>query len=179
MSCLLLQDREVEVADRLVDQALVVRVLENLAGHLGGGDEGELGHLRADLLERPLRLGLDLPLGLLEATLAIGLRLFLDTSRHRLSDLARLRQDLLGLAARLADEGAVLFEESPCFAARLLRLFDRAADAVAPLVDDLLDRTERESLEDEERNPEADDGPDHQAESDFDQWIRGQHQTRT
>src|SRR5438309_5501438 len=180
MSRLLLHDREVDVADRLVDQALVVCVLEDLAGHLRRCDERQLGHLSADLLQRALRLGLDLPLRLLEATLAIGLRLFLDTARHRFRDLAGLGEDLLGLAAGLADEGAVLFEQSPRFFPRLLCLFDRAADALAPLVDDRLDPAEGDPLEEIERRRETDDRPDHQPEPDLDQWIRGdQHQTRT
>ena len=63
-----------------------------------------------------------------------------------------------------------------CF---LICLFVLKRYAFAPLVDRLLDVPERESLEDEERDPEADDRPDHQAEANLDQWIRSEHQTRT
>src|SRR3954469_11813071 len=126
-----------------------------------------------------MRLGLDLALRLLEAALPVGLRLFLDATRHRLRDLAGFREDLLALSARLADERTVLFEQPPRLVPGLVRLFDRPADSLAPLVDRLLDVTECESLEDVERDPEADDRPDHQAEANFDQWIRSEHQTRT
>ena len=48
------------------------------------------------------------------------------------------------------------------------------ADPLAPLVDRLLDRAEREALEHEERDQEADDRPDHQPRRDLDQrrWLR-------
>src|SRR3954470_5034897 len=126
-----------------------------------------------------MRLGLDLALRLLEAALPVGLRLFLDAARHRLRDLAGFGEDLLALPTRLSDERAVLFEQPPRLVPRFVRLFDRPADSLAPLVARLLDVTEREFLEDVERDPEADDRPDHQAEATFDQWIRSEHQTRT
>src|SRR3954465_10454145 len=110
-----------------------------------------------------MRLGLDLALRLLEAALPVGLRLFLDAARHRLRDLAGFGEDLLPLPTRLSDDTAVPFEKPPAPAPpprrvpRFVRPVGRPADSLAPLVDRLLDVTERESLEDVERDPEADD----------------------
>src|ERR671937_388840 len=56
----LLQDGEVELRDRLVDQPPVVVPVEHLAGHLPGPPDGQLGPLGADLAERSVRLRLDL-----------------------------------------------------------------------------------------------------------------------
>src|SRR3954464_3659366 len=84
--------------------------------------------------------------------------------------------------ARLADERPVLFEQLARFGACVVGLLDRQTDAVAPLVDRRLDPLERDALEDPERDGEADDGPDHQAEADLDQRIGRDepvHQTRT
>src|ERR671937_3240943 len=130
-----LEHREVELGDRLVDQPAVVGVVEHLPRHLRGGDEGQLGHLGADLAEGAVRLGLDLAPRLLEAALPVGLGLLLDPLALRVRDPARLGEDLLGLAACLADELAVLLEDLPRFGARLLGLLERPADAVAALVD--------------------------------------------
>jgi hypothetical protein len=55
----------------------VVRLVEDLARHLRGGDERELGDLGADLAEGAVGLGLDLAPGLLEAPLPVGLGLLL------------------------------------------------------------------------------------------------------
>ena len=59
----LLQRREVELRDRLVDQAALVLGVEDLAGDAGGRRERQVGDLGADLVERALRLGLDLAPG--------------------------------------------------------------------------------------------------------------------
>src|SRR6478735_5886091 len=67
--------REVELADRLVDQPAVVGVGERLPGHLRRGDQRQVGDLRADLLERAARLGLDLAVGLLHPPLPVDLGL--------------------------------------------------------------------------------------------------------
>jgi hypothetical protein len=56
----------------------VVVAVENLAGHLRRGDQREVGDFGADLLERTMRLGIDLLLGLLEPSLAVGLGLLAD-----------------------------------------------------------------------------------------------------
>src|SRR2546430_28240 len=60
------------------------------------------------------------------------------------------------------------------------RLVDQAADPRAALVDQLLNRTEGVPLQDEQRDQEADDRPDHQARRALDQRIGAEeHQTRT
>ena len=168
-SSLALQRREVEVADRVLDQLAVVVAVEHLAGHLRGRDERELGDLGADLLERADRLGLDLLARLLEPALPVGLDLLLGALALRLGDLARLGEDLPRLALGLADQLLVLLEQPAGLGARVLRLLDRGADALAALVDRLLDRAERELPQDEERDREADERPDHQTRDDVDQ----------
>src|SRR5580765_6335476 len=83
-----LQDAEVELADRLIDQAPLILVVERLAGDLLGRDEAQFGHLRADHLERAPGLGVDLALRLLHPPLPVDLGLFLDALLHRLAHLA-------------------------------------------------------------------------------------------
>src|SRR5437868_5337494 len=106
-----LELREIEVPDGALDQPAVVLAVEHLAGHAAGRHERERGHLGTDLLERTPRLRLDLAVGLLEAALAVLLDLVLGTLALRVGDHAGVREDALGLAARLADQGAVLFEQ--------------------------------------------------------------------
>jgi len=51
------QDREVDLLERLLDQAALVVLVERLAGDLLGGEHGERRDLLADLVERPAGLG--------------------------------------------------------------------------------------------------------------------------
>ena len=129
----------------------------------------ELGHLGADLLERADRLGLDLLARLLEPALPVGLGLLAGALALRVGDLARLGEDLPRLALRLADQLLVLLEQPARLGARVLGLLDRGADALAALVDRLLDRAERELPQHEEGDREADERPDHQTRDDVDQ----------
>ena len=62
------QALDVELLDRLVDQAPLVLGVEHLAGDLLGGEERQLDDVAADLLQDPPVLGLDLLLVLLEAS---------------------------------------------------------------------------------------------------------------
>src|SRR5919106_2496107 len=117
-----LQLREVELADRVVDQLPVRGRVERARGHLLGGDEREVGDLAADLGERTLRLRLDLPPRLLHAPRAVLLGLVPHALALRLADAAGLAQDLLGLAARLSDQRAVLLEQPARLAAGVVRL---------------------------------------------------------
>src|SRR6266566_4694001 len=150
-----LQHAEVELADRLVDQAALVLVVQRTPRHLLGGEQAELGDLGPDRLERSPRLGFDLALCLLEPALAVGLGLVLDAPQLRLGLVPRDRANILRLTARLADQLAALLEQ-------------------------LLNRTEGVPLQDEQRDQEADDRPDHQARRDLDQRIGAEeHQTRT
>ena len=145
-----------------------------------GCDQPELGHLGPDCLERPPRLGFDLLPRVLQPALPVGLSLVLDASQLRLGLVLRDRANLLRLAARLADQLAMLLKQLARFVPGLVRLVQRAPDALAALVDQLLNRTEGVPLQDEERDQEADDRPDHQPGRDLDQRVRAeQHQTRT
>ena len=68
----LLQRREVELVDRLLDEAALVGLREHLPGHLLGGLEREARHLGADLADGARGLGLDVPARLLDAPLPLG-----------------------------------------------------------------------------------------------------------
>ena len=100
--------------------------------------------LRVDLLARLLEPALPLLLGLVLHALDLRVR-----------DLPGLGEDVGGLGAGLGEDRAVLLEQLPCLVARVVGLLDRLADAVAAVVDGLLDRAERELPEDEERDREA------------------------
>jgi len=115
------------------------------------------------------RICVDLLPRLLEAPLAVGLGLVFRPLGLRVGDLACLREDARCLVAGLADQRLVLLEQRARLGTGGVSLFDRLADAVAALVDRLLDRAEREPLQDEERQPERDERPDHQAGDDLDQ----------
>src|SRR5215213_2042640 len=177
-----LQHGEVELLDRLVDQAAVILLVEHLARDARGRDDRQLGHLLAQLLERAARLGLDLLARVLDPALALGLELLAQAIALGVADTASLAQDLLGLAARLVHERAVLLEQPARLVAGAVCLPERFADPLPALVDDLLDRAERERLQDKEGDPEADEGPDHQTYGDVDEGIRCERhgdQTRT
>ena len=80
-------------------------------------------------------LGGDLLARLLEPALPLLLGLLAHAQLHRLARAPRLGEDLLRLAARLADQLAVLLEQLARLVARVVGLLDRAADLLAPLVD--------------------------------------------
>src|SRR5215218_2908713 len=177
-----LQHGEVELLDRLVDQAAVIVLVEHLARDARGRDDRQLRHFLAQLLERAARLGLDLLARVLDPALALGLELLAQAIALGVADTASLAQDLLGLAARLVHERAVLLEQPARLVAGAVCLPERFADPLPALVDDLLDRAERELLQDKEGDPEADEGPDHQTHGDVDEGIRCERhgdQTRT
>src|SRR5205814_2733239 len=116
----ILERREVEVPDGGVDQLPVLLAVERARGHLLRRHEREVGDLGADLLQRALRLGLDLPSGLLEPPLPVSLDLLPDAVALSIGDSPGLDEDLLGLAARLPDQLAVLLDELPRFLARAI-----------------------------------------------------------
>jgi len=80
-----------------------------------------------------------------------------------------LGEDLPRLALRLADQRLVLLEQAPRLGPPALRLLDGLADPRTALVDHVLDRSERELLQHEERDEEADERPDHQSRDDVDE----------
>src|SRR6266566_1043483 len=98
--------------------------------------------------------------GLLDPALPLGLGLFAHPVLHRVASAPGLGEDLLRLAARLADQLLVLFEQAARLLARVFRLLEREANLLTARVDHLLNRAERVPLELEERDQEADDRPD-------------------
>src|SRR5439155_11557635 len=65
-----LEGGEVELGDRLVDEATLVLRVQDLAGDARRRFEGQVGDLGADLVEGALRLRLDLAARLLEPSLS-------------------------------------------------------------------------------------------------------------
>jgi hypothetical protein len=63
----------------------------------------------------------------------------------------------------------MLLEEPARLPPRAVRLLNRLLDPVTAFVDRALNRPEGEPLEHEERDPERDQRPDHQAGNDLDQ----------
>ena len=122
---LLFERREVEVADRVLDQPLWSSSSSTLPVTFAVAIEGELGDLGADLLDRAVRLRLDLPLRLLEPPLAVGLGLLLDALALDSATLRASARISSASAARLADQGVVLLEQL----ARLARA--RSASSIA------------------------------------------------
>src|SRR5581483_9999178 len=105
-----LEHGEVEVADRFLDQTAVVLVVEDLPGDLRRRLERQVRDLRADRLDRPAGLRLDLLPRLLDAPRPLGVQLLLETVTLRVGHLAGLGEDRLRLAASLRDERAVLLD---------------------------------------------------------------------
>jgi hypothetical protein len=106
---------------------------------------------------------------LFEPALTLDLRLLLHALDLRIGDLACVREDVSRISLRLGDELTVLLEELAGLLPGLVGLVDSRTNAIAPLVDRLLDRAESEPLEDEKRDPERDERPDHEPRDDFDQ----------
>ena len=100
--------REVDLGERLLDQPLVVGVVERLAGDLLGREHGQVGDLLADLLERALRLGLDVAARRGDQLLALGLAVGGRLRDRVLGRLARPGDDVVRLLARLLEPLAVL-----------------------------------------------------------------------
>src|SRR5215211_7371632 len=138
---------DVDLLHRLVDQAALVLGVEHLAGHLFGGENGQLHDVATDRLAELAVLGVDGLAVLVEPALALGPGLVALLARQ-LAKLARLLAGLVGRVQRLADP-------------------------VTPLVDQALDPAERELPQDEEDDRERDDRPDHQAGDDRDEVAAG------
>src|SRR4051794_2516219 len=83
------QGREVELAERFLDQAPVVVVVERLARHLLRRGDRQVGDLLADLVDRAARLLLDVAPRLLHEVLARLLGVDLRLLLHLLAGLAR------------------------------------------------------------------------------------------
>src|SRR5215217_5741759 len=134
------QRREVELLEGLLDQALLVVLVERLAGHLLGRHDREVGDLVADLLDRAPGLGVDVAPGLLHELLALQLGLLERLALVDLAGLARAGDDLVGLRPGLAETLAVLLQDLPRLRARALGDVDRLLDRALALVERLGDR---------------------------------------
>src|SRR3954467_14632300 len=99
VSSLARERREVQLAERFLDEATLVVLVERLARDLLGREDRQVGDLVADLLDRAPRLGLDVALGLLEHLRALGAGLVDRLRLGCLAGLARADQDLLRLLA--------------------------------------------------------------------------------
>ena len=102
------EDAEVEVAQGLLDEALLVGLGQRLARDLLGREHRQVGDLAADLVDRPAGLGLDVAAGLLEQALALGAGGLDGFLLMRVAGLAGAGDDLIGLRARLGEPLAVL-----------------------------------------------------------------------
>src|SRR5687767_14431534 len=98
---LLAKGREVELAERLLDQPLLVLGAERLAGHLLGCEDRQVRDLVADLLDRPSCLGFDVAPRLPEQLLALPTRCLERLPLVLLGRPPCTRDDLVGLGARL------------------------------------------------------------------------------
>ena len=121
-----LEGAEVELAQGVLDEPLLVVVGERLARDLLGREHRQVGDLAADLIDRAAGLGLDVAPRLLEQALALGAggldRLLL----VRLTGLAGAGDDLIGLCAGLGEPLAVLVEHLLGLLAQLLGGVDLA-----------------------------------------------------
>ena len=136
---------EVEALDRLADEAPLILGVEHLADDALGRLDREVGHLGADLADRPDGLRVDLLARVLEPALPLDLGLLLRALDLRLGHLAGLGEDVLDrLRPGLGEDRAVLLEQLAGLVPGVVGLLDRLADAVATVVDRLLDRAERE-----------------------------------
>src|SRR5512132_1933225 len=128
---------EVELAERLLDKALLVVGVERLARDLLGGQDRQVRDLAADLLDRAARLGLDVVARLLQELLALDLGLRQGLTLADLAGLARAGDDLVGLRARLPQARAVLLEQGGGLALGALGRLDRLLDRALALVERL------------------------------------------
>src|SRR5215218_1593863 len=132
---------EVDLAQRLLDQAAVIAVVERLARDLLGRDDREVGYLLADLVERAAGLGL---------------------VHVRVGRLARAGDDVLRLLTGLLEPGAVLLEQLVGLDLGPRRSVDRLLDRQTAAVECLADQREGELAQDQQRDAERDQRPEHQ-----------------
>ena len=147
----------------------MVGVVERLAGDLLRREHGQVGHLPADLLERALRLALDVLARGGDQLLPLGLALGRSLGDGGVGGLARSGHDVLSLLARLLEALAVLGEDRVGLLALLLRGLDVLPDRVGALLEEVPDLREREPLERVQHDEEQDQGPDHQTQPRRDQ----------
>ena len=125
---------EVELAERLLDEPLLVVVVEHLARDLLGRHHRQVGDLAADVVERALARRLDVALGVCRVGFGEDLLAALfGLALVGLGRLARALHDLFGLRARLLQALAVFVQQLVGLLARALGRVDRFFDvALAP-----------------------------------------------
>ena len=94
----------------------------------------------ADLLQRARGLQLDLPLGVLDDAGASACAFCFISSRKRFGVRARLREDLVRLAARLGEELRATPRETLQLLLRLPRIVERLADRLLTALERLEQR---------------------------------------
>ena len=102
---------EVDLRQRLLDEAAVVLRVERLAGDLLGGGDRQVRDLPAELVERAAGLVLDVAARLASISSRCFEASAFVSSLSVLGRLARPRDDVLGLLARLTQPRAVLLEQ--------------------------------------------------------------------
>ena len=105
------EGREIDLGERLLDQPPMIVLVERLSGHLLGGQNGEVGDLASDPLQRALGLELDVAAGggdQLLAPLAAGGGCL---GEGRLGGLAGTGDDLVGLVPSHPQPLAVVGEQ--------------------------------------------------------------------
>src|SRR4029077_10296747 len=101
------QAGEVDLGQRLVDQALLVVSREGLAGHLLGRQHREVGDLLADALQGAARLRLDVAAGGGEQLLALLATVLRRLRLRRVGGLAGAGDDLIRLPSSATQAPAV------------------------------------------------------------------------
>src|SRR5690606_2065801 len=140
----------------LLDQARLIGPIQLPRHKLGGGGNRQISDILAELLPRLLLLGLDRRARLLDHLLSLGPGLLLRTGEHLLAVLPCLRQNLLGLAARLVEHLFILGARSLQLTLHALRRLHTLLDAPAPLVEHVGDRAQRQLPEDRDERDERD-----------------------
>ena len=137
-----LEDGEVEVADRLVDQAAVVGVVEHLAGHAAVAiTVSSATSARSCSSARRVSAST-----CLRVSSSRRWRSASSSSRRRSRCASPIRRASLRISSRLAPglvhQRAMLLEQAAGLVAGPVGLVERVADPLAALVDDALDRAE-------------------------------------
>ena len=157
--------REIDLAERLLDEAALVLLVEGLAGDLLGRQHGEVGDLLADLLQRAPRLRFDVAGRRGDQLLALLLAGRRRLGFRRLGRLAGAGHDVVGLLAGLGEPLAVLGEQLVGLLALPFGRLDRLADRLGALVERLLDLREGDLAQHPHGEEEEHQRPDHQAEA--------------
>ena len=156
--------REVELGERLLDQAPLVVARQRLAGHLLGRQHRQVGDLAADLLDRAAGLGLDVAPGLLEHLLALGARRRRRASRSCASAAWRARVTISSACPR-ASLSRSRYSASTFSASSRMLLAPRRSSPRSPSArrsSALRDQREHPLAQDRQRDHEHDQRPDHQ-----------------